>query len=77
MILNDQLQHPISDPPFVAAKKVFAVAAACERKGRLLRTNTLTVTITAIFDNPGVDVDFFRGGQGVTVPGVLFGLTTV
>jgi hypothetical protein len=25
MILNDQLQRPISDPPFVAAKKVFVI----------------------------------------------------
>jgi hypothetical protein len=38
---------------------------------------TLTVTITATHDNGGVDVDFFSGDQGVTVPGVLFGLTPV
>lgn len=38
---------------------------------------TLTVTITADFQNGGLDVDFFTGEQGVTVPGVLFGLTPV
>jgi hypothetical protein len=37
MILNDQIQHLISGPPFVAARNVFVVAAACERKGRLIQ----------------------------------------
>jgi hypothetical protein len=35
MILNDQRQYPISDPPFAAAKKVLDIDTAYEMKGRL------------------------------------------
>jgi hypothetical protein len=38
---------------------------------------TVVVTIEASFDNGGLNVDFFSNAQGVTVPGVLFGLTPV
>jgi hypothetical protein len=37
MILNDQLQFPVSDPLFVAAKNVFVVDTPCEMKGRLIQ----------------------------------------
>jgi hypothetical protein len=39
MVLNDRLQHPISDPPFVAAKRCLSLLPRARGKGRLIQTN--------------------------------------